>query len=175
MFDQVQSLLDEHADLERQLADPAVHADAAKARQAGPTICRAWGQQSLPTASGSVLDEDVRRRKRTRGRRCVFTEEAERLSSERDAVAERLRLLWCHAILMMTRTSFLRSRLGEGGDESALFAGDLLRMYLRYAERQGWKTEILDAQESDLGGYKDVSVAVKSRGNPAPGDGVWAS
>jgi peptide chain release factor 1 len=47
-------------------------------------------------------------------------------------------------------------------------------MYLRYAERRGWRTEVLDATESDLGGYKDVSVAVKSRGTPEPGDGVWA-
>jgi len=65
-------------------------------------------------------------------------------------------------------------KAGEGGEESALFAGDLLRMYLRYAERRGWRTEILDSVPSDLGGYKDVSVAVKSRGTPAPGDGVWA-
>jgi peptide chain release factor 1 len=47
-------------------------------------------------------------------------------------------------------------------------------MYLRYAERQGWKAEVLDAQESDLGGYKDVSVAIKSKGTPTPGEGVWS-
>ena len=59
-------------------------------------------------------------------------------------------------------------KAGEGGEESALFAGDLLRMYLRYAERQGWKTEILDSTETDLGGYKDVTVAVKSAAGPRP-------
>ena len=64
-------------------------------------------------------------------------------------------------------------KAGEGGQESMLFAGDLLRMYLRYAERQGWKTEILESTESDLGGYKDVSVAVKGR-DTAAGEGVWA-
>jgi peptide chain release factor 1 len=63
----------------------------------------------------------------------------------------------------------LEVKAGEGGEESALFAGDLLRMYLRYAERKGWRTEILDAVESDLGGYKDVAVAIKSRGER----GVW--
>ena len=47
-------------------------------------------------------------------------------------------------------------------------------MYLRYAERRGWKTELLDAQESDLGGYKDVSVAVKARGTPKPGEAPFA-
>ena len=58
-------------------------------------------------------------------------------------------------------------KAGEGGEESALFAGDLLRMYLRYAERRGWKTEVLSATESDLGGYKDATVAVKAPG-PRP-------
>ncbi|MGI8417219.1 MAG: PCRF domain-containing protein, partial [Nakamurella sp.] len=68
----------------------------------------------------------------------------------------------------------LEVKAGEGGDESALFAGDLLRMYLRYAERRHWKTEILSATESDLGGFTTVTVAVKAPGNPAPADGVWA-
>jgi peptide chain release factor 1 len=68
----------------------------------------------------------------------------------------------------------LEVKAGEGGEESALFAGDLLRMYLRYAERRGWKTEVIDATESDLGGYKDVQVAVKAKGIPADGQAPWA-
>jgi peptide chain release factor 1 len=60
-------------------------------------------------------------------------------------------------------------KAGEGGEESALFAGDLLRMYLRYAERRGWRTELIDATPSDLGGYKDATVAVRGRGD----GGVW--
>ena len=55
---------------------------------------------------------------------------------------------------------FLEVRAGTGGDEAALFAGDLLRMYLRYAERCGWKSEIVSANESDLGGYKEVIVRI---------------
>ena len=54
---------------------------------------------------------------------------------------------------------------GEGGEESALFAGDLVRMYLRYAERRGWKAEMLDGTDSDLGGYKDVTLLVRSPGD----------
>ena len=54
-------------------------------------------------------------------------------------------------------------KAGEGGEESALFAGDLLRMYLRYAERQGWTTEMLDDEATDLGGKKSVTVAVRAR------------
>jgi peptide chain release factor 1 len=68
----------------------------------------------------------------------------------------------------------LEVKAGEGGEESALFAGDLLRMYLRYAERVGWKTEVRDSNASDLGGFKDVQVAVKTRGHTEPGQGVWA-
>ena len=56
------------------------------------------------------------------------------------------------------RHAFLEIRAGTGGDESALFAADLLRMYLRHAERQGWQAEILSANESDLGGYREVVV-----------------
>lgn len=59
---------------------------------------------------------------------------------------------------------FLEIRAGTGGDEAALFAGDLLRMYLRYAERNGWKSEIISANESDLGGYKEVIARIEGVG-----------
>ena len=58
------------------------------------------------------------------------------------------------------RPAFLEIRAGAGGDESALFAGDLARMYLRYAERQGWTTEILSESVSDLGGYKELVLRI---------------
>jgi peptide chain release factor 1 len=59
---------------------------------------------------------------------------------------------------------FLEVRAGTGGDEAALFAGDLLRMYLRYAERQGWQTEILSGHEGEHGGYKEAVARVVGRG-----------
>ena len=62
------------------------------------------------------------------------------------------------------RPAILEIRPGTGGDEAALFAGDLLRMYQRYCEGQGWQFEILDQQDSDLGGIKDVSVSIKGEG-----------
>jgi peptide chain release factor 1 len=65
-------------------------------------------------------------------------------------------------------------KAGAGGDESALFAGDLVRMYQRYAEKQGWKIEIIDLTESDLGGYKDISMAVKSKGVAEQGKSPYA-
>ena len=61
-----------------------------------------------------------------------------------------------------TADALVEIKSGEGGEESALFAGDLLKMYSRYAESRGWKTEVLDAQETDLGGYKSVTIAVKA-------------
>jgi peptide chain release factor 1 len=65
-------------------------------------------------------------------------------------------------------------KAGEGGEESALFAGDLARMYMRYAERRGWSTEVIDSVESDLGGYKDISIAMKAKGVPEPGTAPFA-
>lgn len=62
------------------------------------------------------------------------------------------------------RNIFLEVRAGTGGDEAALFAGDILRMYLRYAEGQGWKTEIVSKNESELGGYKEAIVRIVGRG-----------
>ncbi len=66
-----------------------------------------------------------------------------------------------------SRNAFLEIRAGTGGDESALFAADLLRMYLRYAERQGWRTEVMSESMSDLGGYKEVVLRIA-------GDDVYA-
>ena len=62
------------------------------------------------------------------------------------------------------RNLFLEIRAGTGGDESALFAGDLLRMYTRYAERQRWKVELISASESDLGGYREAIVRIVGQG-----------
>ncbi|AOI56474.1 peptide chain release factor 1 [Burkholderia diffusa] len=62
------------------------------------------------------------------------------------------------------RNIFLEIRAGTGGDESALFAGDLLRMYLRYAERQRWQVEMMSESPSDLGGYKEVIVRIAGQG-----------
>jgi peptide chain release factor 1 len=62
------------------------------------------------------------------------------------------------------RNLFLEVRAGTGGDESALFAGDLLRMYLRYAERKRWQVEVISESASELGGYKEVVVRIAGQG-----------
>ena len=70
------------------------------------------------------------------------------------------------------RPAFVEIRAGTGGEESALFAADLLRMYLRYAERQGWRSEIMSESQSDLGGFKEVVVRLE---NPSGGRGLAAA
>ena len=62
------------------------------------------------------------------------------------------------------RNAFLEIRAGTGGDESALFAGDLARMYLRWCERQGWHTEVLSSNDSELGGYKEIVLRIEGAG-----------
>ena len=89
-------------------------------------------------------------------------------------LGEKLRQLLVPRDPADSKDTILEIKSGEGGEESALFAGDLLRMYSRYAERRGWTMETIDATESDLGGYKSVTVAVKAKGTPAPGEAPYA-
>ncbi len=173
MFEQVQGLLDEHSDLETALADPSVHSDIGKARQLGRRYAE-LGPIVAAYRSWHQLEDDADAARELAAEDASFANEAERLTREKSLAADHLRELLVPRDPDDDRDVILEVKAGEGGDESALFAGDLLRMYLRYAERRGWKTEVLDAQESDLGGFKDVSVAVKAKGIPAPGDGVWA-
>ena len=71
------------------------------------------------------------------------------------------------------RSAFLEIRAGTGGDESALFAGDLLRMYMRYAERVGWRCEVVSESQSELGGYKEVVIRVAGDESATTGTGVF--
>jgi peptide chain release factor 1 len=73
------------------------------------------------------------------------------------------------------RPAFVEIRAGTGGDESALFAGDLLRMYTRYADHCGWKTEIVSESPSDLGGYKEVVIRIENQVTGASSGGVYGA
>ena len=86
-----------------------------------------------------------------------FAEEEVKAARERMAILENeLQKLLLPKDLNDDKNIFLEIRAGTGGDESALFAGDLLRMYTRFAERQRWQVEVVSASESDLGGYKEI-------------------
>ncbi len=92
----------------------------------------------------------------------VFAEEEIKLARERMVnLGEELQKLLLPKDPNDDKNIFIEIRAGTGGDESALFSADLLRMYIRYAERQRWKTEIISASESDLGGYKEVILRLE--------------
>ncbi|MBP0457668.1 peptide chain release factor 1 [Streptomyces montanisoli] len=176
MFEAVEDLVGEHADLEKKLADPSVHADQANARRLGKRYAE------LTPIIGAYhswkrTGDDIATARELAAEDPDFAAEVKELEQRRDELTERLRLLLVPRDPSDDKDVILEIKAGAGGDESALFAGDLLRMYLRYAERTGWKTEILDSTESELGGYKDVQVAVKTKGGGGatePGNGVWA-
>ncbi|MFF0904190.1 UNVERIFIED_CONTAM: peptide chain release factor 1 [Kocuria sp. CPCC 205316] len=172
MPDPVQSLIDEHAELQRQLADPAVHAEQGKARKLGRRYAELNG---IVEAHRLVhrLEEDLGAARELAAEEPEFAEEIPALEEQLTAAREKLRRLLVPRDPDDGRNVILEVKAGEGGDESALFAGDLLRMYLKYAEARGWKTEFISTNDSDLGGYKDVQVAIKSNATD-PAEGVWA-
>jgi peptide chain release factor 1 len=170
VFDRLAELVSEHAELERALADPGVHADADQARKLAKRYAeltpivnafREWQQAGEDEqAARELAPEDP-----------AFAAEAEQLAARRAELADQLRVLLVPKDPDDERDTILEVKAGEGGEESALFASDLLRMYLRYAERHGWKTEIIDSTETGLGGVKDATVSVKAgRG----GAGAWS-
>ena len=169
MFESVGELVSEHADLERRLADPSVHADQNTARRLGRRYAELTPIVETFQAYQHAGD-DVTAAQELAGEDESFRAELPALEAVRDELAERLQQLLLPTDPNDTKDVILEIKAGEGGEESALFAGDLLRMYLRYAERHGWRTEVLDAVDSDLGGYKDVTVAVRARGD----EGAWS-
>jgi len=170
VFESVLPLLAEHAELERRLADPSVHADAGLARSLGRRYAE-LGRVVDAHATWTAAVDDAAAAAELAAEDEGFAAELPGLRAAADEAGERLRRLLLPKDPDDARDVILEIKAGEGGEESALFAGDLLRMYLRYAERHGWGTEVLESTDSDLGGFKDVSVAVKTRG--AAAEGVW--
>jgi peptide chain release factor 1 len=172
MFEAVEGLAAERAELEIQLADPATHADQRLAKRLNQryaevvAITRAYDEWRQ-------LGDDAGAARELGAEDAGFADEAEQLAQRQATAEERLRHLLVPRDPTDSKDAILEVKSGEGGEESALFAGDLLRMYSRYAERQAWSVEILDATESDLGGYKSVTVAVKAKGTSAPGEAPY--
>ncbi|SDO29560.1 peptide chain release factor 1 [Geodermatophilus sp. DSM 45219] len=167
--DRLGGLLAEHAALETELADPAVHADTGRARRLGRRYAQLAPLVETKRALDAVrADLDTARELATED--ASFAAEAAALEERVPELEDRLRSLLVPEDPDDDKDVILEIKAGEGGAESALFAGDLLRMYLRYAERRGWATEVLDAVPAELGGYKDVAIAVKSRGD----EGIWS-
>ncbi|MGQ2912057.1 MULTISPECIES: peptide chain release factor 1 [unclassified Aeromicrobium] len=168
MFEAVEGLVAEHAELERQMADPALHADAGRAKRVG----RRYAE--LGAVVGTYREWQQTVEDLQAARELELDDEAAELEATRAALAERLQRLLVPRDPADGKDVILEVKGGEGGEESALFAADLLRMYTRFAERKGWRVEIIDATESALGGYKSVTASVAAKGTPEPGQAPYA-
>ena len=167
----IEALLTEHADLERQLADPNLHADPAAARKVG----RRYAQISQIVATYRKLEAargDLEAAKELGADDESFAAEIPELESTVEELVTQLTDLLAPRDPHDADDIVLEVKSGEGGEESALFAADLARMYIRYAERHGWTVTVLDETISDLGGYKDATLSIRSKGDAA--DGVWS-
>ncbi len=172
-LESARALANEHASLEAQLADPSVLADPGAVRRINKRYA-ALGSTVAALREVERLGDDLEAARELAQEDESFAAEVPELQGQLEVAAERLRHLLLPRDPDDDRDVILEVKAGEGGEESALFAADLVRMYLRYAERRGWSTQIIDATESDLGGYKDVRVAVKAKGTPGPGEAPWA-
>ena len=168
-------LLAEHAALELQLADPELHSNPAEARKAGRRFARlapivatyhklVSARGDLETARELAADDES------------FAEEVTELESRVAELDTQLTDMLAPRDPHDADDIVLEVKSGEGGEESALFAADLARMYIRYAERHGWTVTVLGETTSDLGGYKDATLAIanKGAGDGDTADGVWS-
>jgi peptide chain release factor 1 len=172
-FASAHEMVREYQELETKMADPSIHEDQGNARklgrryaQLGPVVAgfNAWKSAADDLEAAKEMAEDDP----------SFASEIPAMEAAVEAAAEKLEELLLPRDPNDDRDVIIEVKAGAGGDESALFAGDLVRMYQRYAEKRGWKIEIIDMNESELGGYKDISMAVKSKGTPEPGTTPYA-
>jgi peptide chain release factor 1 len=167
----IDAMVAEHAALERQLADPELHSNPGNARKAGRRFAQlapivatyrnlTSARDDLDTAREFAVDD------------ASFADEIAELESRVGELETQLSDMLAPRDPHDADDIVLEVKSGEGGEESALFAADLARMYIRYAERHGWNVTVLDETTSDLGGYKDATLTIASKGNSA--DGVWS-
>ena len=148
--------LEEYHNIEQQMAEPEVASDPDKMRKLGRRHAELGVIVSAYTAYKQVKDD---------------LEAAKEMASEE----EKLRTALIPRDPDDARDTIMEIKAGTGGEEAALFAGDLLRMYMRYAEKRGWSVAVQSENTTELGGVKDVQLAIRAKGTPAPEDGVWAS
>jgi peptide chain release factor 1 len=163
----------EYQELEKQMADPSIHEDQGKARQLGRRYAQLGPVVAGFNAWKTAADDLIAAREMAQEDES-FASELPAMEVVVEAAADKLEELLLPRDPNDDRDVIIEVKAGAGGDESALFAGDLVRMYQRYAEKRNWKVEIIDMTESDLGGYKDISMAIKSKGTPEPGTTPYA-
>src|SRR4029453_19194054 len=165
MFDKLASVEAKYDQMMAEMADPAVQADTAKFRA-----------HSKPAADMQPLVDKFREYKgvvaqinateellKDPDMRELAQEELQSLEAERDALLAEIKILLVPKDPNDAKNVVLEIRAGTGGDEAALFAADLFRMYSRYAERQGWRMEVLNMNDSTGGGIKEVIAGIEGR------------
>ncbi|MGH3541218.1 MAG: peptide chain release factor 1 [Mycobacterium sp.] len=171
----IDALLAEHGELERQLADPELHSNPGNARKVG----RRFAQLAPIVATHRKLESvrgDLDTARELAASDESFAAEVTELEARAAELDSQLTDMLAPRDPHDAEDIVLEVKSGEGGEESALFAADLARMYIRYAERRGWSVTVLDETTSDLGGYKDATLAIANKGASAGAvaDGVWA-
>ena len=169
MLDKLKDLDLRYEDLESQLGDPRVYGDAEKLRQVNREL-----KELLPVVETYRADQaaDSRRREAEEllhdpEMKEMAQDELAEAKEELEQLKEKLTILLLPRDPNDSRNVILEIRGGVGGEESALFAHSLLRMYTMYAESRGWKLEIASINETELGGVKDCSAVIE-------GDGAWS-
>jgi len=167
----IDALVAEHADLEVQLSDPELHSNPGTARKVG----RRFAQLAPIVATHRKLTsarDDLEIARELAVDDASFTDEIAELELRVAELDTQLTDMLAPRDPHDADDIVLEVKSGEGGEESALFAADLARMYIRYAERHGWTVTVLDETTSDLGGYKDATLTIASKGETV--DGVWS-
>jgi peptide chain release factor 1 len=172
MLESIDQLEAEHGQLQQQLADPSVHQNPGLAKKLNRRYLELDRIVKAHQHLASLTD-DLDATKELAAEDSSLADEIPALEASIEEAQATLRNLLIPRDPDDGRDVIMEIKGGEGGEESALFAADLLRMYMHYAEGRGWKTEVLDSTESDLGGYKNVQVAIKSS-SADPDQGVWA-
>ncbi|MDD5383222.1 MAG: peptide chain release factor 1 [Candidatus Margulisbacteria bacterium] len=147
-----------YLELEKLLSSPAIISDREKFQTYSKELAelRALYEKAKEYKTLCREIEEAKAMSREAGMEELAGEELKKLEEKKPALEKEIEVLLLPKDPLDEKNIIVEIRGGTGGDEAALFAGDLLRMYLRYAERRGWKTELIDSSPTGLGGYKEV-------------------
>ncbi|MCT6810654.1 MAG: PCRF domain-containing protein, partial [Bifidobacterium sp.] len=166
--------VEEYGRLEKQMSQPETASDPAQIRKLGRRHAELAPIVEAYKAYQSAL-EDSQAAEQMAREDPDFAQEAKAMADRIPDLEQTLRTALIPRDPDDGRDTIMEIKAGSGGEEAALFAGDLMRMYVRYAEKRGWTTEIMSENRTQLGGVKDAQLAIRARGQVAPADGVWAS
>jgi len=169
VFDKLKGLEERYEELNRLIGDPAVMADQNRWREYVKAHAELEEIVVAYREYKRIVDEIREARELLEQAlesdfRDLVVEELERLEEQKENVEQRLKILLLPRDPNDEKNVLVEIRAGTGGEEAALFAADLLRMYSRYAESRGWRTELLSSSPTDLGGFKEVVLLVEGKG-----------